>query len=280
MNFSRTEKEIRAGENVAVGIVVAHYHSATDLCYFLRSLFRAPMPEGTTRRVVVVNNGGSLPPDVNRSGVRIIQPKTNLGFLNGCCYGVERFVAKEGEHPQWWIVANADLRIDPSFFYRLLRHRWPSSIGWLCPDIRESDAWPRNPFHAERPTTRWMRNRVRLFSSSWLTVPYVTAARWKRTMSTPPAVPPSPTSIYAGHGSLALLHRRFFQKGGTLSYEGFLYGEEIHLAEQMRCLGLQVWWSPSLHAIHRGGSVIDGIPISQRRVWWEESYRYLCETYF
>lgn len=280
MNASCEEAGARAAEEVAVGVVVVHYHSAVDLHYFLRSLAQAPMPEEAPRRVVVVNNGGTLPSDIERSGVQVVQPGSNLGFLNGSCYGVERFVAEEGEHPQWWIVANPDVRFRPSFFHRLLQAKWPSATGWVCPDIREANAWPRNPFHIDRPTARWMQRRVRLFSSPWLTVPYVTAARWKQAWGRPPSVPAEPTAIYAGHGSLVLLHRRFFQRGGTLSYDGFLYGEEIHLAEQMRDLGLEVWWAPVLQAIHRGGGVINGIPIAQRREWWEDSYRYLYQTYF
>jgi len=268
--------------DIEVGIVAVHYRQTADTVQFLRALDRSPMPEGMNRRAVVVDNSGDFPADAWDGDVSVhqVRPEENLGYINGGHCGIEGYLEEEGRHPQWWILANPDLRFCPSFFHRLLQKQWPPSTGWVCPDIREASAWPRNPFHTDRPTARWMRKRVRLFSSSWLTVPYVTAARWKRAWTTPPAVPPEPRPIYAGHGSLAVLHRRFFKQGGTLSYDGFLYGEEIHLAEQMRRLGLGVWWGPSLRASHRGGGIINRIPISQRRVWWEESYRYLYKAYF
>jgi len=260
-----------------VGVVTIHYHNSADLVCFLESLDRARMPEEATRKVVVVNNGGNVQ---KLNGAFVVQPETNLGYINGCHLGIERFADLYGGHPKWWVVTNTDLRVNPSFFSCLLQKSWPTSVGWLCPDIREERNWPRNPFHPRRPTARWMRNRVRLLSSSWLTVPYVKASQWKRAWMPPPPVPSESRAIYAGHGSLMVLHRKFFQKGGTLRFGGFLYGEEIHLAEQMNRLGLKVQWTPSLRAMHQGAGVLEQIPITRRRIWWEESYRYLRNLYF
>jgi GT2 family glycosyltransferase len=113
-----------------------------------------------------------------------------------------------------------------------------------------------------------------------LTAAYVEAARWKRVMADPPSIPVKPKRIYSTHGSLMIFHNRFFERGGTLEYGGFLYGEEIHVAEQVRQMGLDILWTPSLQAYHQGGATMEMVSIDQRRQWWKESYEFLYQTYF
>lgn len=266
-----------------VGVVVVNYKSDGETVQFLRHLAAAPMPDACSRRVVVVDNGGTL----RRSAVEgegepcsLLKPKENLGYLNGGNVGIRSIREQHEECPEWWIVANPDLRVSPTFFQRLLRLSWTDSVALLGPDIRERRAWARNPFHPERPSARWVRSRVALFSSTLLAASYVTAAHLKRRLMAPPSVPKESKRIYAPHGSLMVFHRRFFDQGGTLEYEGFLYGEEIHVAEQIRQLGLDVLWAPSLCAYHRGRSAVAGVPAGRRYEWWRESYDFLYHTYF
>jgi len=240
------------------------------------------MPDGHSRAVVVVNNGGTLPEKrIQRiCEVQIVQPGTNLGYANGCSRGIQAAREHLGHHPEWWVVSNTDIQIEPSFFQRLFRTTWPESVALLSPDVREARGWPRNPFHRQRPSRRWMRRRLRLLSSSLLTIPYIQAARWKRMISRPPSVPASAVPIYATHGSLLVIHRRFFERGGTLSYEGFLYGEEIHVAEQVRRMGLRIRWSPSLRAFHQQGTSLGRVSLTKQRRWRRESYKFLYRAYF
>lgn len=268
---------------IDVGIVVVNYKSDVETGRFLRRLAATPMPDACTRGVVVVDNGGTL----KRSSVErerepcvLVQPQTNRGYLNGANVGITAFEERWEARPEWWIVANPDLRLSAPFFQRLLKSSWPDSVALLGPDVREERAWPRNPFHVQRPPARWVRSRVALFSSTQLAEAYVRAARVKRRVMDPPSVPAEPTRIYAPHGSLMVFHRRFFERGGTLEYEGVLYGEEIHVAEQIRQLGMDVLWAPSLTARHQGRRAVADIPAARRYRWWRESYAFLYQTYF
>lgn len=266
-----------------VGIVVVHYRSKLDTVRFLRRLSAAPMPEGASRRVLVVDNGGELNDSTIRGGdeeVRLVRPDRNLGYLNGANFGIEGFLTQHEEHPEWWIVTNPDVRVNPTFFQTLLGRSWPKTIGLLSPDVREERAWPRNPFHQQRPTALWIRSRFILFSIIPLASLYVQAAQWKRAIAQPPSVPGGGERIYATHGSLMIFHRRFFERGGTLEYEGFLYGEEIHVAEQARQMDLEIRWAPSLRAFHRGRTDVDLVSMAERFQWWKESYEFLYRSYF
>src|SRR2546427_119628 len=56
--------------------------------------------------------------------------------------------------------------------------------------------------------------------------------------------------IYAPHGALFIFSRRYFEAGGYLDGNLFLYGEEISVAEICRSLGLPVIYEPSLRVLH------------------------------
>jgi GT2 family glycosyltransferase len=58
-------------------------------------------------------------------------------------------------------------------------------------------------------------------------------------------------AIYAAHGSFFIFSRRYFEGGGFLDGNLFLYGEEISVAEICRSLGLPVVYEPSLCVLHK-----------------------------
>lgn len=240
------------------------------------------MPEGTSRRVIVVDNGGGISDSLlsRWENVSLIRTGENLGYLNGANVGKNALIEQIGGSPNWWILANADICVSPVFFQRLLTGPWANSIALLSPDVREDQAWPRNPFHHQRPSSLKILSRIALFSTKTLTDAYVKAARWKRVIATPPSIPAKPKRIYSTHGSLMVFHNRFFERGGTLEYGGFLYGEEIHVAEQVRRMGLNILWAPSLQAHHQGGTAMELVSMDQRRKWWKQSYAFLYRTYF
>src|SRR3989442_14004267 len=57
--------------------------------------------------------------------------------------------------------------------------------------------------------------------------------------------------IYAPHGAFFIFSRRYFEAGGYLDGNLFLYGEEISVAEICRSLGLPVIYEPSLCVLHQ-----------------------------
>ncbi len=57
-------------------------------------------------------------------------------------------------------------------------------------------------------------------------------------------------AIYAPHGAFLIFSRKYFEAGGFLDDQLFLFGEEISVGEICRNLGLAVFYDPSLSVIH------------------------------
>ncbi len=73
--------------------------------------------------------------------------------------------------------------------------------------------------------------------------------------------------IYAPHGSCFLLRKNFFEKGGRLNYKGFMYGEEIYIAEEIRKLDFHVAWVPQLKVMHFKSSTSCKV-LNDKKVRW------------
>jgi GT2 family glycosyltransferase len=98
-----------------------------------------------------------------------------------------------------------------------------------------------------------MRAYTWLFSSFPAAAAQERAARlWKRIRHrlAPPGPATGACDIYAPHGSFVVLSREFFDRGGRIDYGAFLFGEEIHIAEQARSLALRVRYRPELRVFH------------------------------
>ena len=86
--------------------------------------------------------------------------------------------------------------------------------------------------------------------------------------------------IYAPYGALLIFSRDYFAKGGDFAHPGFLYGEEIFVAEACRETGLEVILWPELKADHREHSAT-GVVQSKSKIRFQyESLTRLIERYF
>jgi GT2 family glycosyltransferase len=195
------------------------------------------------------------------SNVEVIQSTVNRGYFGGAKVGLEHYRATRGELPGWVIVSNNDVVIQDESFLEKLVSLDPKAVGVIAPHIQ---VWPgnldQNPFMRRRPgRLRWAQ--LRIVSSyyplaaiwDWLWRRKVELRSWlaaQRRESTPNSVAMR-ERIYAPHGSFFIFSRRYFEAGGYLDGNLFLYGEEISVAEICRQLGLAVVYEPSLRVIHK-----------------------------
>jgi len=96
----------------------------------------------------------------------------------------------------------------------------------------------------------------------------------------PAAVAAPPEKIYAPHGSFIALHRSYFERGGSLEYGAFLFGEEIFIAETARRLGLTVLYEPSVRIEHTERSTAAGLWNRDASRFRKQASRYLAKTFF
>ncbi len=115
----------------------------------------------------------------------------------------------------------------------------------------------QNPFMRRRPSRlRWAA--LRLCSSTysiaaiwdWLSRQKRAVQSFLRGFSSPAQDRGGREFIYAPHGAFFIFSRRYFEAGGFVDGNLFLYGEEISVAEICRSLGLAVVYEPSLRVLH------------------------------
>lgn len=264
-----------------VCFVTALYHDAARVREFVRHLHDLRRPPDVDLSVLVADNG-SHPRTSWMAGAEVYTSSRNLGYFGGCAWALERWLDSGAALPEWVCVSNSDLELAHDFLERLFAEPCDDSVGAIAPSVRLPDGAQQNPLLWRRPSPFMMGayailTRSALFSISFEAFVHV---RHHVRLWTEGASAGDTPAIYAPHGSIVLLHRRFFERGGTLRYGGTMYGEEIHLAEQARRAHLAVVWRRDLEVIHRQHATTRLVPRAQRREWQAESAHALWRDYF
>ena len=250
-------------QSVKALLVSVHYGSPQPTVELLRSLSRQPWRSAL--HVIVVGNksaGGSC--TALREAIsglanfELHELTVNAGYFGAAKEGLDRFVERTAEMPDWVIVCNNDVLIEDETFFEKLFACDPAMVGVLAPRIIiPSQATEQNPFMKMRPGG-WRRFTMRLHSSAY---PFAVAWDWlsRRKRALRSRMPSwmsraqsdgGRETIYAAHGAFLIFSRRFFEAGGRLDDQLFLYGEEIAVAETCRALRLPVIFDPSLSVLH------------------------------
>lgn len=242
---------------MSVHFVVVNYHGAAALPGYLESLRGQDDPAW---RMSVVDNTGD-PAEADRlaraagddTRVRVCPAPGNLGYFGGAHW----LLSRPGVEPaDWTVVSNMDVRLAGPGFVRRLRGM-DGGAPVLAPMVLGArDGRPQNPYLVDRPTVGAMRRLRLVFAHPVPAQAYGLAAwagtrlvAWARHRGPVPAEPRR-RPVYAPHGSIIALHRRYFAAGGSLEHPVFLFNEEITLAERCRRLGLTVMFEPALLVIH------------------------------
>jgi GT2 family glycosyltransferase len=194
------------------------------------------------------------------ANAELIKSSTNRGYFGAARLGFDYYLEQGKGLPDWVIVCNPDVQIEDEEFFSKLFCQDPEREGVIAPRIQALPGRAdQNPFMRKRPgPLRWFQ--LRFISSS-----YAVAAPWdwlwrrkaefrswlaERRRGPLPDGKAKRESIYAAHGSFFIFSRRYFEAGGFLDGNLFLYGEEISVAEICRSLGLPVVYEPSLCVLH------------------------------
>jgi len=238
-------------------LICVTYHSDEALRGFKESTLRAAKSvEGRMIvDVAVVDNG-----------------QDNQGYLNGA---LEVYNNKAKGY-DFVSISNVDLQLEPDFFEQLLRIE-ETNIGWIAPDIYTSKIdRHENPYMLARPTKRNFMIWDLIYSCTWLYRMYHWLYRCK---SHRKKIYPA-CSIYAGHGSFMLFTKAFVEHYIELHFPGFMYGEEIYLAERVHRAGLEVRYIPSLRIANTGNINTSTISQTQKSKWSKESLDAIQQQFF
>ena len=157
-------------------------------------------------------------------------------------------------------MCNQDVLIeDADFFSKLFEHH-PSTVGVIAPRIQTVPSRiEQNPFMRNRPGwLRWTSLRL-IYSNYGSAAIWHWLARQKKALRSLLKLRVGSLSlngasgrqrIYAPHGAFFIFSRRYFEAGGYLDGNLFLYGEEISVAEICKSLRLPIIYEPSLCVFH------------------------------
>lgn len=277
-------------------ILAVSYCSDDTTLTWLESVSRAIRPVRDCISVIVVDN---TPRKCSKQffqrlmaidpGVHGIQAPRNLGYFGGANHAWEEFQRQNTLLPDWTMVSNVDVSFAGSeFFLHLLNTHYPADTGVIGPSIvstaRHGD-W--NPKILSRPSRAKMHAYKRLYRSHWLFNLYEQAARLKYIVTafgrSSPEVVERPTTcmqIYAPHGACILFSKQYFERGGSLRYPGFLFGEEVFVAETLRRIGLKALYDPRLRMTSQDHVSTGRFRSRQMVKYMHESAIILADKYF
>ena len=238
-------------------LICVTYHSDEALHVFMESVHRAAEQVKGQMQVdiEIVDNG-----------------KENLGYLGGA---LPVYNAKAQQY-DFVSISNVDLELAPDFFEQLLPLT-ADSIGWIAPDIfTDKINRHENPYMLQRPTKSKFCIWNIIYSCTWIYRLYHWLYQLKNKQQ---KVYPSCT-IYAGHGSFMLFTKSFVQTNPQLHFPGFMYGEEIYMAEHVRLADLQVHYVPTLHIANVGNISTSLVNQAQKSAWSKASLGAIYKVFF
>jgi GT2 family glycosyltransferase len=244
-------------------------------------------------RLVVVENSpssdeGGVPESARTNPqVKAFATGKNLGYFGGAAAALTDHL-KSHPMPEWVVVSNPDVYFsDREVLQRLRDAHRGKEPAVIAPSIRTvNTSVEQNPYMRVRPSRFRMHLYRWLFSSYPVDVVYESLSWVKHralellSRKRPTAVAASPEKIYAPHGSFIALHRSYFERGGSLEYGAFLFGEEIFIAETARRLGLTVLYEPSVRIEHTERSTAAGLWNRDASRFRKQASRYLAKTFF
>lgn len=263
-------------------LVANHFKNAPEVRSFVDHVAGLPLMPGWDLKIVISDNSDSWPEVELPPCATIVRPRKNLGYLGGCAYAYEQWLAQHGSVPEWVGVVNTDLELDRDCLRNLLASALPDRTAIVAPAVRLPDGTRQNPYLRTRPTAARMLLMRFVFRMAWLswlwTLMHELFRRVRpasRVHGNPPRGP-----IYAPHGSIMMFTREFFAKGGRLQFGSFMFGEELHAAEQARRLGLVVLYEPACRVLHMAHAVVGRMPSAMNRAWRAQSSDFIWSTYF
>ena len=237
--------------------IAVTYHSDAELRSFTESVRRAAeRVKGAMQVDVEVADNGA----------------DNKGYLGGA---LPIYNAKATNY-DFVAISNVDLAVEPDFFEQLAALN-TTDTGWIAPDIyTEKIGRHENPYMLSRPTKRNFCIWNIIYNCTWL---YRLYHRLYILKSRKRAVYPA-CEIYAGHGSFMPFTKAFVEHNSEIHFPGFMYGEEIYMAELVRAAQLKVQYLPTLRIANTGNVNTALINQKQKSAWSKGSLRAIYKQFF
>ena len=265
-------------------LTATHYNNQSEVLGFTKHVNGLALPAGYELYIAVADNSENWDPELGEiNNVSIFRPSENLGYLNGCAFALQCWSNDNKESPEWVGVVNTDIELSPEFMTKLLGQPFSDSVAVIAPDILLPSGERQNPHLGRRLTRIQILLYGWIFGNKILGRLYLLAHALRKEIQSFPRtdeLDEQMVTIYAPHGSAIFFSELFFDAGGRLEYGGFLYCEELHVAEQALRNGLKIVWTPGISLRHNQHSTTSNLEMFSRIGWMHQSYRYIFEEYY
>lgn len=228
-------------------IICVNYNSYKELCAYIDSLEVAKLcsTNDITLDILIADNSEEKQELKKKYELKIehIFTGENLGYFGGITEVIKKSKYNLQKY-DYVILSNVDLLVTETFFDNLYSLEINQNIGCIAPAIYSlSEGKDRNPKVIERYTVKKLKVLCLMYKLPILYYFYTIlfyARRRKKFQNSKRGY------IYAAHGSFMIFTSKFVSFLEIMRYPGFLFGEEIFIAENLRKKSLQTLYEPSI----------------------------------
>ena len=201
--------------------------------------------------------------------VQVYHPEKNLGYLQGCLYGVERSNNKF----RWVLISNTDISFCSNDFFERALNTDMEDVWCIGPDIVvKKSGIHQNPFLVRRPSKSKMLIWKTAYSNSFFFSCYSLLHMKKPHNNTSTVVS---GNVYAVHGSCMLLKEDCVHAISKEAKNIFMYEEELLIAELILENGKRSFFNSGIGIIHNENQVTGKIGNKRRQKWFKKSIDYI-----
>lgn len=264
--------------------ICVNYNNSTETIKYVKHLNDKLI--GYDYDIVIVDNSEQkkeytiLTEHFNKSKsdyVYIVNSQENLGYFTAMQKGIDFYNKEVGTLPEIIIIGNTDIIIESDNFLEEIKKNIKDDVLALAPNIRLNNTEIRqNPYKINRISINKLKLLKMIYGNSITTYLYnLTFKILKGKKEDNNFIEHNSNIIYAPHGSYIILSEKFFSKKGTIEYKGFLYGEEIFLAEQILRLNGKIKYCENIKIIHNENSVTKLLEDKKKRIYKLNSTKFL-----
>lgn len=267
------------GQNMVISVVC--YNNEVEVVTFAKAVAMQSLKDNIFLIVTCnsVKDYDYLEGELNRIDLRTFlhKPGKNLGYLNGCLYGVSKTILPK---TYWLTVCNTDLTFESESFFEDITRGVEKDTWCIGPNIvLKTTEKKQNPFFKLRPSYKAMQMRRFVYSYFLTYKLYCKLSEIKeKTVETSREC--NSQYVYSVHGSCFILKSDIVSLLTKEAKNIFMYGEELLVAEIIRENEKKVYFNSCTTVIHDENQVTRKITTKTKQEWFVKSTNYLCRRFF
>lgn len=268
-----------------VNIVIC-YHNAAEIFQYAKHV--SSLRESNQVLLIIVINGASdrdiqklyTLSEILSIECLIVNPKKNLGYMNGLIYGYKQYISKYAVAPRFVIMSNTDIVYeDENFYSKLLNRKYDDDVWCIGPSVYVKElATYDNPVAYERRTLQEINKLILKFRIPVFRELYVKAAEIKGRFIK--KVKQCSAFVYEVHGCFFILRGEGIDKICGEVFEPFMYSEETFIAELIYQNKKKIYYDSTLEIIHLEHSVTKHIDLKKHANYLLESMEWIRNRFY